>query len=156
MRYASIEREPPHSSFEDAEPGDIGRFIAGFIQPVQSQADAEKRSPGAYAFDDRIAKSTLVERIHHLPEMSDSGQHHFRRALQTFRRCKNLVGRADLVQRVLHGTEVPRAVIDDGDHSKPFVDGNSFFSRASFEHAYFIARAKHLNTASILWWLERP
>jgi len=58
--------------------------------------------------------------------------------------------RTDCVQRVFHGTKIPRAVIDDRDHSNPFVDGSTRFNRASREHAYRIARAKHLKIASIL------
>ncbi len=57
---------------------------------------------------------------------------------------------ADLAERVLHATQIARAVIEDGDHSSPLVDGNWSFSRASFEQAYFMARAKHLKMASIL------
>ncbi len=62
----------------------------------------------------------------------------------------DVVFRADRAERVLHGTQVACAVIEDRDHSRPLVDGSSSFSRSSFEQANFIARAKHLKTASIL------
>ena len=63
---------------------------------------------------------------------------------------------ADFGERVFDRTQVAGAVIQDRDHSSPFVEGNWPRSRRSVEHAYFSARAKHLKMASILWWLERP
>ena len=57
---------------------------------------------------------------------------------------------ADFAERVLHAAQIAGAVIEDGDHNSPLVDGSWSFSRASFEHANFMARAKHLKIASIL------
>ena len=46
--------------------------------------------------------------------------------------------------------------VDNGDHSSPLVLGSMRASCLSREQATRKARAKPLNSASILWWLERP
>src|ERR1035438_5773608 len=56
---------------------------------------------------------------------------------------------ANLRERVFDRTQVAGAVIQDGDHSSPFVEGNWLRSRRSVAHAYFSARAKHLKNASL-------
>src|SRR5204863_10030406 len=89
-------------------------------------------------------------------EMPHAWQNNFRSFTQTHSVTQQRVTRADLIQRVLDRTQIARAVIEDGDHSSPFVDGSWPRRRLSVEHAYFMARAKHLKMASILWWLERP
>ena len=40
--------------------------------------------------------------------------------------------------------QVAGAVIEDGDHRSPFVEGSWSLRRASLEQAYFMARAKHI------------
>src|SRR5439155_20990296 len=64
--------------------------------------------------------------------------------------------RADRGQRLLHRRQIARAIVNQCDQSSPFVDGNIFARRLSFAQATRRARANALNTASILWWLERP
>mgnify|MGYP003693635583 CR=1 FL=1 len=59
-------------------------------------------------------------------------------------------------QRLAHRRQVAGAVVDERNHSSPFVLGSIFARRASFAHATRSARANALNTASMWWWLERP
>ena len=88
--------------------------------------------------------------------MADSGEDDLGRLAQAGGVAHQRVAGADLVQCVLHGAQVTGAVIENGDHNSPFVEGNWPRRRLSVEQAYFIARAKHLKMASILWWFERP
>ena len=89
-------------------------------------------------------------RLHHLSEVADAGQKDLRRRREPRRDCQHLDTARRSLERVLHGTNVARPVIENGDHSKPLVDGSWSFRRASVEQAYFMARAKHLKIASIL------
>ena len=51
-------------------------------------------------------------------------------------------------ERLAHRRQVAGAVVDERDHSSPFVLGSIFASRASFAQATRSARANALNTAS--------
>ena len=51
-------------------------------------------------------------------------------------------------QRLLDRRQVAGAVVDERDHSSPFVLGSIFASRASLAQATRSARANALNTAS--------
>ena len=63
-------------------------------------------------------------------------------------RCPDV--RTDRAERFPHRREVAGAVVDERDHSRPFVLGNIFARRLSFEHAARSARANALKQASIL------
>ena len=125
------------------------RLFAAFEQRLQAEADAEERHAGGDALDEGFADPQLVERAHHLAEVADAGQDDFRRGAQSAASRTSVYSRRSR-PGVLDGAQIARAVIEDRDHSSPLVDGNWSFSRASFEQAYFIARAKHLKIASIL------
>ena len=70
-----------------------------------------------------------------------------RRAL-VGRRGDDEVG-AERRQRLADRREIAGAVVDERDHSSPFVLGSIFASRASFAQATRSARANALNTASM-------
>ena len=53
-------------------------------------------------------------------------------------------------ERLSHRRQVAGAVVDERDHSRPFVLGSIFARRLSFEHATRSARANALKHASIL------
>jgi hypothetical protein len=48
---------------------------------------------------------------------------------------RELILSPDFVQRVLNRAKVSRAVIENRDHSRPFVEGSWSLSRGSFEQA---------------------
>ena len=73
----------------------------------------------------------------------------------TARRAAHVGGRsgvdelgAERRQRLAHRRQVAGAVVDERDHSSPFVLGSIFASRASRAQATRSARANALNTAS--------
>ena len=109
-----------------------------------------KRNARADAFEQRFAHLHLIQRPHHLPKMAHARQNDFRRAAESRGIAHQFVLRADFPQRILNRPQISRAIIEDRDHNNPFVDGSCSFSRASLEHAYRSARAKHLKIASIL------
>ena len=122
-------------AWEETQAALLGRFFARFKQRLQAEADAEERNTGADAFEQRFPHLQLVERAHHLSEMSHAGKNDFRRDAQARSVSNEFVLRADLRQRVLNRAQIARAVIEDRDHSSPFVDGSCSFSRGSFEQA---------------------
>ena len=73
--------------------------------------------------------------------MSDAGQNDAVRAADDFRIAGDARFVSDMVQRLLHRSEVARAIVDDGDHSRPFVLGSIFAIRRSRQQATRSARA---------------
>src|SRR5215469_559271 len=64
--------------------------------------------------------------------------------------------RTEVLNRLRYRCQVPGSVINNCNHSRPLVVGNILANCLSFEQATRNARANALNSASILWWLERP
>src|ERR1019366_1932369 len=114
------------------------------------------RHARADALQKRLPDRQRIQGAHHLSEMAHARQNDLGRRAQAFGIPDQCVLRAQLAQRILHRPQVARAVIEDRNHRSPLVEGSWSFKRASLEQAYFMARAKHLKTASILLWLERP
>ena len=63
---------------------------------------------------------------------------------------------ADRRERLAHRRQIAGAIIDERNHNSPLVLGSIRARRLSFAHATRSALANALNTASILWWLDRP
>ena len=82
--------------------------------------------------------------------MSDSGEYDFVRCCQGLRLVSHEDFCAEMVERLLHGIQIARSVIHDGNHKSPFVLGSMRARRRSREHATRSARAKALKRASIL------
>ena len=76
------------------------------------------------ALNQRVAHFERIQRAHHLSEMADARQQDLVRLAQTGGIAYQPIFAANLIQRVLHRPQVARAVIEDGDHSSPFVDGS--------------------------------
>ena len=66
----------------------------------------------------------FVERAEHLAEMAYAGEDDLRGTGEASRIAHDFVFRADFIQRVLHGAEIAGAVVEDGDHNKPLVEGS--------------------------------
>ena len=58
---------------------------------------------------------------------------------------------AQALERVVDAAEVAPPVIDDRDHSDPFVEGTTPAMRGSSRVAWATARATALKTASAMW-----
>ena len=124
MRDADVAGKALHGSRKNSETPAVGRLFACLEQRLQAEADAQEGNAGAHALEDGIAQTELVQRAHHLAEMADARQHHFVRFLHRLRLIGDDVFRAEFIQRVLHGAQISGAVIDDGRHSRPLVEGS--------------------------------
>ena len=107
-------------------------------------------TPACDALDQRLAYTQRIQRAHHLAEMAHAGKQDLGRRQQARGIAHQGVLAAEFAERVLHAAQIARAVIEDGDHNSPLVDGSWSFRRASLEQANFMARAKHLKMASSL------
>mgnify|MGYP003351387344 CR=1 FL=1 len=87
-----------------------------------------------YELEVMVVGNILNDRKH-LSEMADTRQDQLVRTLDGLRIANQFILCADRAQRVLHRLQVAGAVIEYRDHSKPFVEGNCSFNRASVEHA---------------------
>src|SRR5262245_54683213 len=139
---------------QQAKPRQIGCLVASLEQPVHAEADAEQGPAFANAPEDALDPSA-VERSRRA-EMSDARDDDAARLAKRIRSFRHEHVGADRRQRLLDGRQVSGLVIDQRDHSRPFVLGSMRASRLSFAHATRSARPNALKTASILWWLERP
>ena len=81
-------------------------------------------------------------------EMADAGHDQAGGARAVAGRLGHRELGAERGQRLLDRRQVAGAVVDQRDHSRPFVLGSIFASRASFAQATRSARANALNTAS--------
>src|SRR6185437_1719987 len=63
---------------------------------------------------------------------------------------------AQMLKSLFDRANIAGSIIDNRDHRSPLVLGSILANCLSREQATRTARAKALNRASILWWLERP
>src|SRR6185295_7059405 len=142
------------ASAEQPESRQIGRLVAAFVEPLHAQADAEQRPSLAHTGQDRLDPG-CIERSRGA-EVTDARDDDAAGVGKVLWRRGHGYWRADRGERFLHRCKVARLVVDQGDHRSPLVLGSMRASRRSFAQATRSARANALNTASILWWLERP
>src|SRR5262249_3224636 len=89
-------------------------------------------------------------------EVADAGNDHRISRRELVWPIRGEERRVDGGERLSHRGEIAGPVVDQRDHSSPFVLASIGPSRWSFAQATRSARPKALNTASILWWFERP
>jgi len=141
-----VPAQPYHSSGQYAESRYLRCFIAAFEEPLHAEADAEERRPAADRGSNRVAPGS--DQRFRRREVADARHDHRRepRELAGCRRSRELS--AERRECLTHGRQVAGAVVDKGDHSRPFVLGNIFARRASRAQATRSARPNALNTAS--------
>src|SRR5260370_5180840 len=145
----------PAFAGKDACPRNLEALFTAFEKPLHSQADSEKRLARGSALQQSLVQARGVQSLQR-GKMSHTGQHDLRRCCPCPRLVRHDGYGAEMVQRLLNRMQIARSVIHDGDHRSPLVDGSMRPRRRSREEATRKARAKALNRASILWWLERP
>src|SRR5204863_3761076 len=104
------------------EAANFRRFFTRIEKGLQTETNSQKRHIGIDAFGECRAHFHLVKRAHHLAEMAYARQYDFRRFSKSRRITHQTVTGADLPQRVFYRTQIPRAVIENGDHKRPLVD----------------------------------
>ena len=108
----------------EAEAADFGGFLAGIEERLHAEADAEEGDVGANAIEQRFADAEGVERVHHLAEVADAGEKNLGGGLKPGSVVDQAILAVQFGQGVLHAAEVTGAVIENGDHSSPLVDGS--------------------------------
>src|SRR6266545_2986616 len=139
-----IALEPRDTAWQNAEPGHFRRFVTPLEQPLHPEADPEQRRAASHNGSDRIAPRTDKRRRR--GEVADARHDECRKAGELLRgRGYGEVG-AESAQGLANRGEVAGAVIDQPNHSSPFVLGSIFANRASRAQATRSARANALNT----------
>jgi len=117
----------------------VGKEVVARLIHTQS---ARSRQPfmavNCSGIPETLLESELFGRAHHGRVFGDLGC--------GAKRCEGLH----------HRSQIAGLVVDDCDHNKPLVLGSISPSCLSREQATRRARANALNSASILWWLDRP
>ena len=132
------------------------RAAPELLRSIRTAPASRGRSPGMEHPRESSRAARRARRFR--PEPASSAQNVRRPARIIFvalahtRRVANqFVPRPDRAQRILHRPQIPGAVIEKSEITTAlWSTATDSSSRASFEHAYFIARAKHLKIASIL------
>src|ERR1700722_3432224 len=155
MRRFHRRRKLPAFAGKDASARDLSALFTPFEKPLHSQADSEKWSAPRKALQQLLAQARVVERLQRR-KVSNSRQHDLVSRSHDLRLGRHHNISAEMVESFFNRIQIARAVIHDSDHRSPLVLGNIRPSRRSREQATRSARAKALNSASILWWLERP
>lgn len=117
-------RKAAHGFRKQAKPADAFGFLASVAESLQAKADTQERHAGPDPFHQGLPHAQAVECPQHLPEVANARQKNAVRFPQRFRRGSQFVRHAQFFQCVLHTAEIACSVIEDGDHSRPFVEGS--------------------------------
>ena len=135
-----------HCPLINDNPSDVGSLATAFEEPLEAEADAEQRPAALDYADDGVAPFAVERRG--LLKVSDARDDDTLDVVEIGRhaRCQHLG--ADRRERFAHRRQIAGAVIDQRNHSSPFVLGSVRASCLSREHATRSARPNALNTAS--------
>src|SRR5207245_4273561 len=140
--------EPPHDAGEDAQPGHLGYLLGALVEHLHADAHPEERRTGLDREPGRAVEAGRPQRLHTPAEVAHAREHDAGSAVDgSRRRDEDGVG-ADALQPLLRRPEVADAVVENGDHNVPLVEG---MSPPSTRTASRNARATPLNDASNTW-----
>src|SRR5579885_2161345 len=125
------------------------RFGAAFEEPLQANADAEERRACLHPLFNGCLQTVTGQKLC-CREVAYSGQDNFFCAQHHLRIRSGHDFGLDRVQRLHHRGEVPRLVVNDCDHNRPFVLGSMVPICASLMQAKRSARANALKSAYTL------
>src|SRR5579872_5575573 len=142
---------------KDGEAAGSGSFRAAGKEPLEADTDAQEGRSGGDFFLDCSCKAVVREEPRGR-EVADAGEDDALGGSEVGGVLRYGDFGCEVAQGLNHGREVAGLVIDDGHlhQSSPLVLGSISLSCGSRAQAKRRARAKALNSASILWWLERP
>ena len=133
--HAFLDLEAFDCAGENAEAGLTGCFGTRVEESLQTEADSQKRDVRFNAGNQSRPHIHFIERAEHLTKVAYTRQDNFWRAFKTCGIAHEFVLRSDSVEGVLDGAKIACAVIENRDHSRPFVDGSWSLRRASVEAA---------------------
>src|SRR6185369_17516245 len=142
-----VTRQPCYATGDRAESRGFGCLVASVEQPLHADADSKERSSRRDGAVDGLAPGSIQPGGG--AEVSDTRHDHAARLPALLRHRRHDEVGAERRQRLAHRGQIASAVINECNHSSPFVLGSIFASRASFAHATRSARANALNTASM-------
>jgi hypothetical protein len=129
---------------------EVRRFLTGFEQDLQAEADAEKWDAAMDGVNQRRAEMLFVEGANECGDVANAGKKQGFGIRKGSGRAGAQRVRSETLQGALDGRNITRAVVEDGDlHRSPFVLGKTWRKRLSRETAKRSARAKALKIASI-------
>ena len=144
--------ESANISREYSEAAELGSFITGLVERLQSEANTEKRNAAGDGLEQRSSEATLVKRTHQGGKMSDAWKQERFGVGDAFRNARANRFRAETLERALDRGGVAGTVVDERDfHKRPLVLGKTLRRRLSRETAKRRARAKALKSAAAEW-----
>src|SRR5687767_6938357 len=146
-------REGATSARQECKAGGV-ILVAPVEHELRAEADSEQRTPVIGQSADLVPQPAGPQDSDRGPGSAHAGQDEPLGCTQLFGTPREEGGRTDRRQGPKHRSRVPRAEIDDPDHSKvPFVLGTSRSeSRGSGSIAARRARANAFIAASAWWW----
>jgi len=124
VRNARVANKTPYAARKKSQAAARWRFLAAFKQTLQTDTNAKERHARLDSFEKNVAQAQTVDRLHHLAEMTYAREDNFLRTADCSRVAGNGEIGTEFLERVLHRPDVARAVVDDGSHSKPLVEGS--------------------------------
>src|SRR5207248_7604529 len=146
-------RQGADAAVQDTEAPRASVLGGRLVKHLHAHADAEERkvAPGRVHGDGVEPRGP--KRLQAATEGPDAGQDHAVGPLGLLGLGHQPGVTADALERLLGRPEVADPVVQDGDHSRPFVDGTSAPSTRTASRS---ERATALNEASRMWWVLRP
>src|ERR1017187_653322 len=121
---ARTEGKALHRSGVNAQAADFRGLFARFEQRLHAETNAQKGHAGLHAPDQGFAYIEGIQSAHHLAEMSHAGKQNLGGREQSRSIAHQRVLAAQFAERVLHAAQVAGAVIEDGNHNSPLVEGS--------------------------------
>src|SRR5208283_3541094 len=150
-------RQMGYATAQQAKAGKRWSFVAGFIESLQAEADAEKVRTARDGVTQWLAQSMRVQSGDQSATVAHAREDE---AFGFGNRLRPVGGddvRAQAAQGAFHRGDIAGAVIEQGDvHGSSLVLGKTLRRRVSRETAKRSARANALNSASTWWCEERP
>src|SRR5271165_1166782 len=103
-------------SMEGAQTAEFGSFVTAIKHPLQAETDSQHRLAVCNRFADRDTEAGIVQRQRCF-EVADAGNNQPVSASDSFGIGGGHALLPEMLDRLHHRGEVPRAVINDGDHS---------------------------------------
>src|SRR2546425_9412326 len=149
-------RQTAHGTGDDVEPSSLAELLTGGKQELIAEADPQERPAAIERPAEGGQQAQAVEVRHRVVKRAVPRQHHRLRVVDSARILGDHCRAADATKRLLDGPEVSAPVVDDGNHSAPFVEGSTPAILGLTRVASASARPTALNTASVMWWRLWP
>src|SRR5262245_13581245 len=156
VRHFEAGGEPPDGPGNHVEPLAVTELLARGEQQLVAQADAQERPLPVERPAQGGQQSEGVEVFHGIVKRPVPGQDDGVGLVDQTGILSHSRRHSEPTEGFLHRAQVAPAVVDDGDHKLPFVEGIWSAIRGLIRVASASARPTALNTASVMWWRLWP